>query len=141
MLKPQLQTELVEYLFGQSIIKEFGSFFDQCERIFINKIVVSFVYRSFEHNQLIQSPKAYCDEVFFIRSGGIVACEPTSYHEPILVYGKGSVINVYQVIMDDPLDFSLYAICDESYKRSLDSISKSSNNPSDEEDNGLEINY
>ena len=65
---------------------------------------------------MIQSPKAYCDEIFFIRSGGIAFCESTSYHEPIIVFGKGSVINVYQVIMDDSLEFSLYAVCEESYQ-------------------------
>ena len=47
MLKPQLQSELVEHLFGKTIMREFSSIFSLCERVFVNRIIVSFVYRSF----------------------------------------------------------------------------------------------
>ena len=50
MLKPQLQSELVEHLFGETIMREFSSIFSLCERVFVNRIIVSFVYRSFQHN-------------------------------------------------------------------------------------------
>ena len=70
---------------------------------------------------MVQSANAYCDQVYFIRSGGIAICEPTAYQEPILVYGKGSVVNMYQVIMDEPLNLSLYAVCDGSYQISKNS--------------------
>ena len=70
---------------------------------------------------MIQSANAYCNEVYFIRSGGVAICEPTAYKEPIMVYGKGSVVNMYQVIMDEPLNLSFYAVCDESYQISKDS--------------------
>ena len=50
MLKPQLQSELIELLFGNSIMKEFEPFFSRCERLFVNRMIISLVYRSFEHN-------------------------------------------------------------------------------------------
>ena len=78
---------------------------------------------------MVQSANAFCDQVYFVRSGSIAICEPTAFQEPILVYGKGSVVNMYQVIMDEPLNLSFYAVCDESYQ-----ISKNSSGR-------LEINY
>ena len=45
MLKPQLQSELVELLFGKTIMREFGSIFSLCESVFVNRIIVSLVYR------------------------------------------------------------------------------------------------
>ena len=50
LLKPQLQSELVEYLFAKTIMREFSSVFSLCERGFVNRIIVSFAYRSFQHN-------------------------------------------------------------------------------------------
>ena len=89
-----MQNELTQLLFG-SFIKDFGIFFQGCNQSFINRIVASLSYKSFEHNQMIQTSKAFCDNVYFICKGNVVVCEPTCYEEPIIVYGKGTVFNSY----------------------------------------------
>ena len=103
MLKPQLQTELTVFLFQDTVIEKFGTFFGGCDQMFINRIVVSLSYKAFMHNKLVQSPNELGNDVYFIKSGGVAICETTSYLEPILVYPKGSVINLYQVFMNEPL--------------------------------------
>ena len=39
-------------------------------------------------------------------------CEPTSYQEPIMVYGPGAVLNVYQVLFNTSLEFDFRAVSD-----------------------------
>ena len=46
----------------------------------------------------------------------MAVCEPTSFSEPILVYGKGAVINLYNVILQDTLNFKYVAVGDNSFK-------------------------
>ena len=46
----------------------------------------------------------------------MAVCEPTSFSEPILVYGKGSVVNLYNVILQDTLNFKYVAVSDNSFK-------------------------
>ena len=99
MMAPDMQNELIRFLFPE-FIHDFQVFFKGCNSIFINRIIVSLQYKSFEHNQLIQSGHAYCHDIFFIRDGSVVVFEPTCYGETILTYEKGTVLNVYQVMLD-----------------------------------------
>ena len=42
-------------------------------------------------------------------------CEPTSFTDPILIYGSGAVINLYNVIFKDTLNFKYIAVDDNLY--------------------------
>ena len=65
---------------------------------------------------MIQSANTYCDEVHFVRTGGVAACEPTSYREPVVVYRAGTVFNLYQVLMDEYIDLSFVALSGTSFR-------------------------
>ena len=54
-------------------------------------------------------------EVFFIVKGGIVVFEPTCYQEPIMVYGPGSCILLYQVMFDEQLPLNYKAVSESQY--------------------------
>lgn len=97
-LSSKMQNELIKMLFG-GFMRDFSVFFDECSQSFINRIIVSLTYRSFVHNQLIQSANTTPDELYFICQGAVVVCEPTCYEEPVVVYRKGTVINIYQVLL------------------------------------------
>lgn len=58
--------------------------------------------------------------MFFIRTGAVAVCEPSSYREPILVYTPGTVFNLYQVLIEVPLEVSFMAVSSNSYKVSDD---------------------
>ena len=102
-------------------MKDFQFFFEGCNQSFINRIVVSLTYKSFDHNQLIQSSNAFCHEVYFSCKGSVAVCEPTCYEEPILVYGKGTVFNTYQILLEDQLEVQYKAISNNSYNVSEES--------------------
>ena len=44
---------------------------------------------------MLQSSMYECEQVYFIYAGGVAVCEPTCFNEPLLVYGPGTVINLY----------------------------------------------
>ena len=102
-LAPSLQTDLINQLFKETICC-FADFFRECDQGFVNRVLVSFSLKSFHNEQLIQSANAFCHEIYFVRKGRVVVCEPTCYQEPILVYRKGTVFNVYQVLLNTQLE-------------------------------------
>ena len=57
-----------------------------------------------------------CEEMHFVQTGGIAVCESSCFGEPILVYSKGAVINLYQIIMQQKLDFKFLAVSKDSFK-------------------------
>ena len=120
MLGTKAQNELTQLLFGH-FMKDFQFFFEGCNQSFINRIVVSLTYKSFDHNQLIQSSNAFCYDAYFICKGSVVVCEPTCYEEPILVYEKGTVFNTYQILLEDQLEVQYKAISTNSYSVSEES--------------------
>ena len=101
-------------------MRDFQFFFDGCNQSFINRIIVSLTYKSFDHNQLIQSSNAYCHDAYFICKGSVAVCEPTCYEEPILIYGKGTVFNTYQILLEDQLEVQYKAISKNSYRTLVD---------------------
>ena len=57
-----------------------------------------------------------CSEIHFIQSGGVALCESSCFGEPVIVYGKGSAINLYQILMKQKLDFKFVAVSRDSFK-------------------------
>mmetsp|Transcript_35460 Transcript_35460/g.46675 ORF Transcript_35460/g.46675 Transcript_35460/m.46675 type:complete len:213 (+) Transcript_35460:2-640(+) len=93
-LPPNLQTELIKQLFG-TFLKRFASTFEGCECAFVNRIVVSLSYKSFEHNTVFYRGRFEVREAYFVMKGGVAVCESTCYKEPITVYGPGAFILLY----------------------------------------------
>ena len=112
-LPPKMQTELIRFLFKE-FLDMFKGVFEDCSEGFVNRIVVSLSYKSFLLNEIIQSANSHCFSVYFITKGGVAACEPTSFREPICVYGPGSFINMYQVILDTSLELDFKAVEESS---------------------------
>ena len=98
------------------MIKDFNSLLDNCEDQFINYLLVNLQYNCFRHKQVIQTANYNCDSVILISKGAVYVSEPTSFNEPILVYGKGAVINLYNVILKDKLNFNYVAIKDSTFE-------------------------
>ena len=65
---------------------------------------------------MLQTANVTCSSVFLVAKGAVAVCESTCFAEPILVYGKGAVINLYNVILDDKLDFDYVAVQADSFK-------------------------
>ena len=82
----------------------------------MNNFIIRLNYNIFYHKQVVQEPNFECEEIYLIHTGGIAVCEPSSFEEPILVYGKGGAINIYNVVLQDTLDFKFVAVCDNSFK-------------------------
>lgn len=72
-------------------------------------------YNNFEHGQIIQSNMFECDEIHFISKGGVAVCESTCFGEPLLIYKTGAVINLYQVMMKQSLDFTFKAVSSDNF--------------------------
>ena len=45
-----------------------------------------------------------------ITNGGVAVCEATCFKEPILVYKRGNVFNLYQALMGQRLDYEFVAV-------------------------------
>ena len=114
-LTPKIQDQVVKLLF-QDTLADFSDFFAGCESQFVNNMIVSMTFRYFTHGQTIQSAKYECQEIYLVKSGGIAVCEPTCFSEPILIYGKGSAVNLYQCLLNCRLEFCYIAVAQESYK-------------------------
>lgn len=76
---------------------------------------MSLAYNSYSHDELVQSSLHKSELVYFIHYGGVAVCEPTCFSEPILVYGPGTIINLYQVLMDETLQFDYKALCPSAF--------------------------
>ena len=93
-LTTKMQTELVKHTFYK-FLNLFQPVFKGCNETFVNRIVLSLRYISFEHGMLVQSANSYCHDVYFIRKGSIAVVESSCYKDPILVYGPGGFFNMY----------------------------------------------
>ena len=58
--------------------------------------------------------------MYLIKSGYVAVCESTCYQEPVLVYGKGAVFNLYQILMDQTLPFTFVSVCDKEFSYNAD---------------------
>lgn len=100
-----MQTALIDQLF-KSFLDLFAVTFADCERAFVNKIVVSLHYKSYYHDQYIKRG----NKCYFITKGGFTVCETSCYNEPIVVYGPGASILLYQVMFPSNLKFEYRAV-------------------------------
>lgn len=89
--------------------------FDGCDVQFVNNMVICLHYNSIEFGVVIQTPFYDCDEVYLIHSGGVAVCEASCYGEPILIYGKGAVINLYEVMMNKKLEFKYVSVREDTF--------------------------
>lgn len=64
---------------------------------------------------MLQEPNHDNGLVYFIQRGGVAVCEPTSFSDPILIYGKGGVINLYNVVLNDTLNFKFVAVSESFF--------------------------
>lgn len=76
-------------------------------------------YSEYGHGQLVQSPNYDCTDIFFVTKGGLAICETTCFEEPFLIYGPGAVVNLYQVMMSQRLNFSLKAVSADYYQERI----------------------
>ena len=114
-----MQNELIDVLFGE-FIAVFDYFFADMDRQFINNLVIALQYNVFYQGQVIQTSQYDCQVVYLVKSGYVAVCESTCYQEPILVYGKGAVINLYQILMDRRLPFTFISVCDSEFRYNAD---------------------
>lgn len=110
-LPPNLQTELIDQLFKKFLTLHARSF-EGCERAFVNRIVVSLRYKSFEHNKMILQGKFLAREAYFLTKGSVAVCESTCFKEPIMVYRPGTFLLFYQALLEDSIDFDYLAVAD-----------------------------
>ena len=70
--------------------------------------------------QVVQCGSQHSYEVNIIWEGNIAVCESTEYSEPIMVYKRGTAINVYQILMDHKLPFDYRACWKDEYSIGAD---------------------
>ena len=59
-------------------------------------------------------------ELYFIQSGSLILCENSTYQEPIILYNKGSVLNLYNQRMKVKSKFVLRSTFNDEYLMSED---------------------
>ena len=122
-LSPKLQNDLIVQLFGNqgnphnknNFLYKFKEFFCELDQQFINNLVATLTFQRFRHGVKIQSAQYDAEEVYFVNKGGIAVSEATCYSEPLLIYGEGSVINLYQILMNETLQFDYLTISSCSF--------------------------
>ena len=60
-----------------------------------------------------------CTHIYFVTKGGLAICETTCFEEPFLIYGPGAVVNLYQVMMNQRLNFSIKAVSAEFFEERM----------------------
>ena len=73
-------------------------------------MLANMTYNSLDHGQVIQSPNHDIDQVYFIVKGGVAVCEPSCFNEPIVMYQRGNVFNLYQNILGVRLPYEFVAV-------------------------------
>ena len=70
--------------------------------------------------EVVQYGSKHSFDVNIIWEGNIAVCESTEYAEPIMVYRRGTAINVYQILMDHKLPFDYRACWQDEYSIGAD---------------------
>ena len=84
--------------------------FEDCPSHFVIKVLVNLSYNSFDQGMVIQSPNHEIDHIYFIMKGGVAVCESSCFSEPIVVYQKGNIFNMYQNLLDAKLPYEFVAV-------------------------------
>lgn len=105
-LPEKYKSELVKIIFYE-MLPVCETFLTGCEQAFINNFMVNLQYRKDYAGQVIQHGSQKANEMFIIWSGVVIVTERTEFHEPILIYTRGTAFNLYQIMMrcDLPLDY------------------------------------
>ena len=70
--------------------------------------------------EVIQHGCKHSFEINIIWEGNVAVCESTEYKEPIMVYKRGTALNVYQILMDHKLPFDYRACWRDEYSIGAD---------------------
>ena len=108
------QMMIVKELFSD-ILEEMEPILNGCEQNFISNFIVSFSYRTYLAGEVVQRGDQETFEIGIVWDGNIVCVEQTEFGEPILVYMKGAIINLYQIMMDTALPFDYRAIGEDEF--------------------------
>ena len=63
----------------------------------------------------MQYGKMTCTEMYIVWSEPIIVAEITEFGEPILLYQKGTVFNLYQILMDVHLPFNYRVVGEDEF--------------------------
>ena len=107
---------IVDFLFGD-IVKCLDSLLYGCESAFVSNFIVSFAYRKIHAGMMVQKSDWEFSELFIVWHGAVAVCETTEFHEPVLIYERGSVFNLYQLLMDVELPFDYRAVWPDEYSK------------------------
>jgi len=59
------------------------------------------------------------DEIYVVWKGQVAVTEQTEFGEAILVYLRGTVLNLYQILMDAELPFNYCAVAGDEFACNL----------------------
>ena len=54
-------------------------------------------------------------DLIIVWQGAVALCEQTEFEEPVMVYSRGTPINLYQIMMDTDIPFKFRAIRPDEY--------------------------
>lgn len=113
MLSTKYQTMIIKELFSdvKLVLKPL---IGGCESGFINNFIISFSYRSIYAGMRIAQIDLEAD-LFIVWKGAVAVCEQSEFEEPIVVYQKGTPVNLYQIMMEADLPFNYRAIDPDEY--------------------------
>ena len=108
------RTFIVQELFSHVLIQLQPLIVD-CEASFVSNFIVSFAYRKLHAGQIVQYGGQESTDMYIVWDGAVAVCEMTEFNEPILVYPKGTAINIYQILMETELPFDYRAVGDDEF--------------------------
>ena len=86
----------------------------------MSNFIVSFSYRTYLAGEIMQRADQESFEIWVVWENAIAITEPTEFEEPILIYTKGAIVNLYQIMMDTTLPFNYRAIGTDEYCQKMD---------------------
>ena len=85
---------IVDFLFGD-IEREMENILSGCESAFVSNFIVSFAYRKIYAGEVVQYSQRESFELFIVWKGAVAVCETTQFQEPVVIYERGTVFNLY----------------------------------------------
>jgi len=88
------QSLIIRELFSEQRLK-LDQLLDGCEENFINNFIISFSYRTYLAGEVMQHGDRESFEICIVWDGQVAVEEMTEFGEPVLVYTRGAVVNLY----------------------------------------------
>ena len=107
---------IVDFLFGD-IVEEMTFILFGCESAFVSNFIVSFAFRKVYAGEVLQYAQQESFELFIVWQGAVAVCETTQFQEPVVLYERGTVFNLYQLMMDTTLPFDYRAVWPDEYRK------------------------